>query len=157
MTISPKFVAIFIVKMLSLSVNILCMKLSSLLRFTNNFLIQYTIGAENKMDSGKNTSEYRTIQGNFELIIESLASSTDPARFSQKLYKAELVPQHVVEVARVVGNLTPTQRIQPVMVAVLSHVQLQSSKYSDFVDVVRTVYPTLADVLSKYYSKCEDC
>ena len=115
------------------------------------------IGAENEMDSGKYTCEYRTIQGAFELIIRSLASSSDPAVFAQKLLKVQLVPQHVVEVASIVGILTSTQRIQPVMIAVLSCIELQPSKFTDFMEVVRDVYPALADVLNENYSKREDC
>ena len=106
------------------------------------------------MDSGKNTREYRTIQGKTSVIVDSLAANTDPAQFSQKLYEAELVSQHVMESARVVGILTPAQRIQPLMSAVQSSIQLRSSKYSDFIDVVRAVYPALADVLNEYYGKC---
>ena len=117
----------------------------------------HIVGAENEMNSGKNSREYRAVQGKYNAIVEHLAANADPAVFAQKLYQVEMVSQHVVESARVVGILTPTQRIQPVMVAVLSCIQLQPSKFADFIEVIRALYPALADVLNEYYSKCEDC
>ena len=135
-------------KILPIAISLLC-----LFRDTNDYIyIFYIIGAENKMDSGKNSREHRAIQGKFDVIVEHLAANTDPAQFAQKLYQVEMVSQHVVEGARVVV-FTPSQRIQPVMVAVQSCIELQPSKYADFIQVVRDVYPALADVLNEYYSK----
>ena len=109
------------------------------------------------MDSRKYSREHRAIQGKFDIIVKHLAANTDPAQFAQKLYQVEMISQHVVEGASVVGVLTATQRIRPAMVAAHSCIELQPSKYADFIQVVRDVYPALADELNEYYSKCEDC
>ena len=99
------------------------------------------------------THEYCTIKRKFSDIVDHLAASVDPAEFAQKLCEKELVSEHIVAGASVLGVLTAKQRLRPVITAVKSQIQLNASKYHTFVDVLLKVLPGLAEMLNKFFSK----
>ena len=105
------------------------------------------------MASGKNTREYLTIRRNLSLIIDSLAATVDPARLAVKLLEVDLIPHDVVDHASVVGVLSARQRIQPIVLALESQIQLDVSNYQVLMRVLRTIHPCLAERLEKFYSK----
>ena len=105
------------------------------------------------MASGKNTHEYLTIQRNLSLIVDSLAATVDPARLALKLHEVDLIPQDVVDRASVVGILTPSQRIQPIVMAIKAQIQLDASNFQALVDALTPFHLQLSQTLWKFYSK----
>ena len=105
------------------------------------------------MASGKSTREYLTIQRNLSLIVDNLAATTDPARLALKLHEIDLIPSDVVDRASVVGILTPAQRIQPIVMAIKTQIQLDVSKFQSLMRALETCNAQLAERLRKFYCK----
>ena len=105
------------------------------------------------MASGKTTREYLTFRRNLSLIIDSLAATVDPARLAVKLLEVDLITDDVVGHASV--TRVPTrERIQPIVMAIMSQIQLDISNFQLFVGELRTFHPRLAERLEKFHSKC---
>lgn len=105
------------------------------------------------MDSGPKTREYRTLQGNLSKIVDSLSATVDPGSLALKLHEVNLVTRSAVDSANIIYGMTPAQRIRPVLTAILSQVELNASKYHDFVAILEEFNPELADVLCRYFCK----
>ena len=105
------------------------------------------------MDSGPKTREYRTLQGNLSKIVDSLSATVDPGSLALKLHEVNLVTRSAVDSANIIYGMTPAQRIRPVLTAILSQVELNASKYHDFVVILEEFNPELADVLCRYFCK----
>lgn len=109
------------------------------------------------MASGEDTQEYCTVSQQLSLVVSSLARTVDPGNFAQRLHEADIIGGDVVERAYVIGGPTPTERVRPIMQAVLAQIELSASTYHRFVDILREFNPLLADTLSKSFCKfCYD-
>ena len=104
------------------------------------------------MASGKETREYLTIQRNQSLIVDSLAATVDPARLALKLHEVDLIPSDVVDRASVVGILTPAQRIQPIVMAIKTQIQLNASNFQVLMGALKPFNLQLSQSLRKFYS-----
>ena len=104
------------------------------------------------MASGKSTKEYLTIRRNLSLLIDSLAATVDPARLAGKLLEVDLITDDVVGHASVT-RVSIRERIQPIVMAIMSQVQLDVSNYQVLMSVLQTIHPRLAERLEKFYSK----
>ncbi len=104
------------------------------------------------MASGARTREYLTVQRNTDTIIRSLAAQVDPGLFAQKLCDVDLVTPDVLERARV-REVTPSNRVQHVISAVQSQIDLESSQFDTFMHVLEDVHPLLAKKLKEYFCK----
>ncbi len=104
------------------------------------------------MTPGVRTREYLTVHRNTDIIIRSLADWGDPGLFTQKLRKVDLVSRNVLEGA-CIREVPPSNRIQPVITAVQSQINLESSNYNVFMCILKDVHPQLAEKLSEYFSK----
>ena len=102
---------------------------------------------------GENTKEYRTIQKHYSSIVDNLGQTVDPAHFSRKLRDVSLISEDIVEAASVVGVLTGSQRIAPVISAVRAQIKLKASNFHTIMKVLKTVNSCLAYIISGYYSK----
>ena len=102
--------------------------------------------------ASRQSREYRTLQRNFSIVVESLAPNVDPTHFAQKLNEVNLVTKNVVDCASVM-SIPPAQRIQPVVAAVHAQIKLRASLYHKFIDVVQQFNPLLAEVLGKFYGR----
>ena len=103
--------------------------------------------------SGKSTREYRAIQEHHSSLVDNLGKTVDPAHFARKLRDKSLISEDIVEVASVVGVLTGSQRIAPVISAVLAQIKLRANNFHTFMSVLRAVNSCLADTISEYYSE----
>ena len=59
----------------------------------------------------------------------------------------------IVDVASVPGVLTVSQRIAPIMRAVLAQIELKANLFHKFMDVLRRVNSCLEGKLQQYYCK----
>ena len=92
------------------------------------------------------THEYRTIQNNFSLIVDTLADTVNPTAFAVKLWERRLVNRDIINQADIEVKTKP-ERIRPVITAVLAQIKLTASLYSTFIEVLEEVNPTLAEIL----------
>ena len=104
------------------------------------------------MASGKSTREYLTIRRNLLLIVDSLAATVDPTSLALKLLEVNLITDDVVGHASVT-RVSTRERIQPIVMATMSQIQLDVSNYQALMSVLRTFHPRLAERLEKFYSK----
>ena len=105
------------------------------------------------MECGPRTPEYRTLQENVSKIVDSLSATVDPGSLALKLHEIDLVARSTIDSANITHGMTPAQRIRPVLTAILAQVELNASKYHDFVTVLKHFNPVLTDVLCDYFSK----
>ena len=68
-------------------------------------------------------------------------------------HEVNLVTRSAVESANIIYGMTPAQRIRPVLTAILSQVELNASKYHDFVAILEEFNPELAGILCRYFCK----
>ncbi len=106
------------------------------------------------MASGEHTHEYLTVKENITTIVNSLTAQVDPSLFAQKLNEAHLVSSYVVEKASARDTLS-SNRVQDIIQAVLSQISLDSTKYHEFIDILRTEHSLLAEKLTQCYGKVD--
>lgn len=115
-------------------------------------LYLYIIIGDSQATSGESTPEYCTLSKRISEVIYSLSIEVDPGMFAQKLQEADLVGSDIAQRAVVIG-LTATERIRPIIQAILAQTQLQALVFHRFISVLRSFHPLLADALSKAVSK----
>ena len=101
------------------------------------------------MASGEHTHEHVTVKGNVSTseMVNILSTQVNPGQFAQKLNEVGLVSLYVVQKASA-HHVLPSDRVRDVIQAVQATIQLDSSKYEDFIKVLRDEYPPLADKLT---------
>ena len=67
-----------------------------------------------------------------------LAANIDPELLAAKLLAAGMINRSLVEAASV-RTITKSERIRPLMYAVLSLVELNSEKYRQFLDILEDI------------------
>ena len=84
---------------------------------------------------GQQSSEYQKLQRNFDKVITYLAANMDPGTLASKLFARGMLSRSLMEEASV-STIAPSKRIQSLVYAILSLVELNSEKYEQFLNVL---------------------
>ena len=87
---------------------------------------------------GQQNEEYRKLQHNLDKITHYLAVNIDPELLAVRLYASEMITHSLVEEASM-NTIAKSKRIRVLMSAILSLVELNSEKYSQFLNVLEDI------------------
>ena len=84
---------------------------------------------------GDQSSEYTTLQENLEVIVDFLSKNVNPERLAGKLFAARMITYSTAEKANV-RAITDSERIRPLVYAVLSQVEKNSANFAKFLNIL---------------------
>ena len=82
--------------------------------------------------------EYRKLQHNMDKIIHYLVVNIDPELLAVRLHASEMITHSLVEESSM-NTIAKSKRIRVLMSAILSLVELNSEKYSQFLNVLEDI------------------
>ena len=84
---------------------------------------------------GDQSSEYRTLRQNLEVIVDFLSDNVQPERLAGKLFSAGMITRSIAQKANMSG-VTDSERIRPLVYAVLSQVEKNSANFGKFLNIL---------------------
>ena len=88
--------------------------------------------------SGTQTPEYRKLQDNFDKVIHHLGAILSAEDLADKLFAKRLITNGTREEASL-STVTNTKKIRALIVAVLALVEMDPTKYKNFVTLVSAI------------------
>ena len=84
---------------------------------------------------GELSPEYKRLRENFETVVSFLSNNIEPESLAGKLFAKGMISHSIAEKADVRG-VTNSERIRPLIYAVISQVDKNTAKYGLFVNIL---------------------
>ena len=107
--------------------------------------VQYSTSSCQATESSCQATKYNRLFAQFPQLIESLADTIPAENLADKLLKEKLITKWCWEEA-CLPTVARSQKIRPLIRAILSRVKLNDSNYDKFVSVLREI-PGLQDIV----------
>ena len=85
--------------------------------------------------NGDQSTEYKTLQRNLEVIVDFLSDNVQPERLAGKLFSASMITRSTAQKASMRG-VTDSERIRPLVYAILSQVEKNSANFERFLNIL---------------------